>query len=289
MIQTARLPWHIERGAEARECLSTGEFRSLGGAGARLFDVRMDPARALRRDRIRQPIRLAMVLEGRLQVRTGNADGGLCRLEPGELYLLDLRCISQAQWSRLHLLWLVLPDPRTMDVPGTIAACVRVGDTSIAAALHAQMRMLAEHGDALTPRAIGHVCASLLELSLHVRQEIRQAERPPTPASLALQAAQQFLQAHHHVVDLRVDDVARAVGCSRTSLCRLFASQSLTVAGYLRELRLVRCRQTLASSTARVNIAQLAFRHGFADLHAFSRLFKRRFGITPGQARGTSG
>jgi AraC-like DNA-binding protein len=55
--------------------------------------------------------------------------------------------------------------------------------------------------------------------------------------------------------------------------------------GYLRETRLQRCRAALAASPAQANIGRIAYQHGFIDLHAFTRLFKRRFGVTPGQVR----
>ena len=87
----------------------------------------------------------------------------------------------------------------------------------------------------------------------------------------------------HHALDPQ--EVARAMGLSRTVLYRLF-QESGGIALYIREQRLRRCFADLVSQRGRaVQVAEVAWRWGFADAAHFARLFKERFGCTPTEAR----
>jgi AraC family transcriptional regulator len=81
-----------------------------------------------------------------------------------------------------------------------------------------------------------------------------------------------------------LDDIAREVGIHPVYLCRAF-SQHLrcTLGEYIRSLRTLRGWQLLSLDPA--TIAEVATAAGFADESHFSRSFKKRFGITPGQHR----
>lgn len=87
----------------------------------------------------------------------------------------------------------------------------------------------------------------------------------------------------HHA--LGPEEVARALGLSRTALYRLF-QEGGGVALYIREQRLRRCFADLVSERGRgAQVAEIAWRWGFADAAHFTRLFKERFGCTPSEAR----
>ncbi len=82
-----------------------------------------------------------------------------------------------------------------------------------------------------------------------------------------------------------VADVARSASFSTYHYCRLF--QALTgesVMGYARSRRLTQAAMTLANG-ADVRLIDLALDSGFDSQEAFTRAFKRRFGITPGAVR----
>lgn len=284
IIDPQRLPWRLlpaTQETQANTHAHVGQFRSMGRGQIRSFEVHMQAAVAQHPVSTTHPLCLLMVIDGTLRLGNQADDSPLQTAMP---YLLDVRALPRADWSRLHAFWMVLPAQRLPAFAALRSGVQALGDASVGNALQAQIRVLTDQRRGWSRHAMECMHASIVELALHAHRE-RQEQHAPAAGGL-LQMAFNYLQAHYHRADLRVDDVALATGCSRSALCRLFASHSLTVAGYLRELRLTRCRQALAHASTRSNIEQTAFRHGFADLHAFSRLFKRRFGITPGQARG---
>jgi AraC-like DNA-binding protein len=58
------------------------------------------------------------------------------------------------------------------------------------------------------------------------------------------------------------------------------------VAGLIRERRLERCRRDLADpGLAEIPVRAIAFRWGFPDPARFNRVFRREYGIAPGEYR----
>jgi AraC-like DNA-binding protein len=83
---------------------------------------------------------------------------------------------------------------------------------------------------------------------------------------------------------VRVDDVARAFGCSRQTLYRRLKADGVTFAALLDTLR-----RRLALRFVReqgLSVKETAYRLGFSDPAAFSRAFKRWTGTSPREARG---
>jgi AraC family transcriptional regulator len=83
---------------------------------------------------------------------------------------------------------------------------------------------------------------------------------------------------------LALDEIARAVGIHPDRLCHGFREQyGCSVGEYVRRLRVeFACRQLATSDAALVEIALAA---GFADQSHFSKIFKRRMGMTPAAFR----
>jgi AraC-like DNA-binding protein len=80
--------------------------------------------------------------------------------------------------------------------------------------------------------------------------------------------------------------IAAANHISLRYLHKLFEPQSRTVAGFIRERRLERCRRDLADpGLAYVPVRAIALRWGFPDPARLNRLFKDEYGVTPGEYR----
>ncbi len=92
-----------------------------------------------------------------------------------------------------------------------------------------------------------------------------------------------FLEEQFHQMHTR-ESVAALFGISPGHLTRLFREEGKQgFSAYLNALRL-REAQALLSSTA-LPIQQIALQCGFTDPAYFSRLFKKRYGYPPGQAK----
>lgn len=102
-----------------------------------------------------------------------------------------------------------------------------------------------------------------------------------------LLAAKQYMQDHLDDPLLSCEQVAIAAGISSRHLTRLFAREGSAPGRYLQEKRLDRARLLLTSPQGRrMDIAEIAYRHGFSSQAHFARVFKARYGITASEARG---
>ena len=99
-------------------------------------------------------------------------------------------------------------------------------------------------------------------------------------------AASAYIEQHLGEPSLSSSRVARALGCSRSTLYRLFSNHETGVAGYIRDLRLDRARTLIENAPAHIPVADLALQCGIYDTANFSRQFRRRFGIPPSELRG---
>lgn len=85
----------------------------------------------------------------------------------------------------------------------------------------------------------------------------------------------------HLEEELSPQMLARVHGISLRYLHLLFARHDSTVSSWIRERRLQRCREELASPESRQSLTEIAQRWRFCDSAHFSRLFKQRFGMAP--------
>ncbi|MFD5401531.1 helix-turn-helix transcriptional regulator [Streptomyces griseorubiginosus] len=80
--------------------------------------------------------------------------------------------------------------------------------------------------------------------------------------------------------------VAEAICVSARHLSRIFMPIGVSPSRYILEQRLDRARQVLADPGSRhLTIAEVAHRWGFAGQAHFNRVFRDRFGCTPGETR----
>jgi len=65
----------------------------------------------------------------------------------------------------------------------------------------------------------------------------------------------------------------------------VFATQQLAVSGYLRDVRLEHAAALLRTAKGGVSIGNTALACGYADLSAFGKAFRARFGASPTEWR----
>jgi AraC-like DNA-binding protein len=105
---------------------------------------------------------------------------------------------------------------------------------------------------------------------------------PETRQRALLERVHAFIQRHLGDPGLSPGVVAAAHGVSVRSLQRLFRAQDATVAGWIRDRRLDRCRRDLADPLLWDRpIHAVAARWGFTDAAHFSRAFRAAHGIGP--------
>jgi AraC-like DNA-binding protein len=81
--------------------------------------------------------------------------------------------------------------------------------------------------------------------------------------------------------ELTPDLLARQLRVSRRTLQRAFANEGASVAAYIHDQRLEAVRRALDAGRNPPSVAELAAQWQFADGGHLTRLFRRRFGMTP--------
>ena len=89
----------------------------------------------------------------------------------------------------------------------------------------------------------------------------------------------------NHLQDnISIESLSRKVGLSEFSLSKAFRDNfGCSISDYRTSIRMAQAARMLASTT--VSMKRIAFEVGYSHVSNFSIAFKRRFGITPGQAR----
>ena len=86
--------------------------------------------------------------------------------------------------------------------------------------------------------------------------------------------------------DISVDDIANAVGISRSHLYRVFVSNlGQSPIDYLTEYRINEACELIKNTN--LSISQIAVSVGFFDQFYFSRVFKKHTGMSPREYRKT--
>jgi AraC-like DNA-binding protein len=117
-------------------------------------------------------------------------------------------------------------------------------------------------------------------------------DRPPDEPNLSATAAARlelalaYINRHFGSPGLTIEKVAREQNISPRYLQRLIETTGLTFSERMVELRLQRAYALLNDARyAGLRVSDIAARSGFSDIPHFHRLFRKRFGETPGNTR----
>lgn len=271
-----------------------GRVTSLVTATGELHDMQADDfqgcvsTRQIRRD-WSDKLALLYVAGGRILGQYQDEPDSVTA--PGQFLWFDARRPSRLSFRQARFIQLNLPRAGLQDVlaghHAMGALSQAVSGSGLAGLLRAQLHAFGDLVPRLTPQeqtaflqctqdlattVIGTAC---LDLGRSVAQ----------PLNGVLVAAQRFIDANLDACVLDAASIATALGCSRATLYRAFAQQESTVADYVRERRLHQLARLLQRASGQHTIAQLAQRCGLHDAPNLSRMFRRRFGVTPRQYR----
>jgi AraC-like DNA-binding protein len=96
----------------------------------------------------------------------------------------------------------------------------------------------------------------------------------------------QYVIDNLHDPALSIQTVSQILRISPAHIHRLFEGEVQTFSAWLWSCRLLACKQALENyAQAHLTISEVAFRSGFNNSSHFSRAFRAKFGITPGECR----
>lgn len=250
----------------------------------------------LTRDTIRSAVfdelALFLMVKGKGKVRYAYEDSQEMEVGAGGFFLLDGSRPVSLNFSRHSAIQLDLSRsllrsvfPGSMPVPALIHAAL--ANSRLAGSLRDHLQQFPKIATGMAPleqlalldasesfaiTAIGGAFSSAIGMSEHSHAGL-------------LAAAQRYIRRHLTDRGINPATVAAAIGCSRSMLYRLFSESELTVQGYIRELRLQQLLRLLQKEQGNVHIHTLAQRCGLYDVPNVNRVFRRRFGMSPSEAR----
>jgi AraC-like DNA-binding protein len=149
------------------------------------------------------------------------------------------------------------------------------------------LALAARHVDGLSSASAGTVGTQLLDLLAVVLEgagEVGESQETAVQGG-HLRRIERYIRTHLGEADLAPATIAQAGGVSVRYLHRLFRNTDRTVAEHIRELRLEACSEELSKAGADFSLGTLAYKWGFSDQSHFCRVFKARYGMSPGEAR----
>lgn len=271
--------------------LLTGQVGTLD-----VTQVSAPPLQAVRTPRlIRALDPESFKLEVPVRGHTVFAQGDLeAALTPGDSTLLDLSrpCRLVDRGDEHGNVAVTFPHsalPLPHDDVARLTAVPISGRDSLGAAISSLARHMARSLRSEHPPAGDRLATALMDLvvvALAERLDRSPALPPVTHRRALLTSVQTFIDQHLAEPGLCPGVVAAAHHISLRYLYNLFASQHTSVAGWIRERRLHRCRQDLADpALAHCSVSAIAARWGFTDPAHFSRAFRAAYDLAPTEYR----
>jgi AraC-like DNA-binding protein len=271
------------------------EYWLLGG-GMVLSHTSVVPARFVR-DRARSRKNqidhwvLRVLRRGRGQLRHSSFEATTL---PGELVLFSMHETWTVEWGYAE--WVSLCFPRDLDLrlsaglaalgPGLLRG---PGAGLLADLMLALPARLAATSAEQLPTLAGAVNGSVSACLFARGSSLGVLPARDAATESARERVRRVILHNIGSAQLKPRDVARAAGLSRSSLYRLFESDG-GIARYIRQFRLALAHDALCDrAKGSRTISAIAEAHGFPEPSDFSRAFRAVYGMSPREARGTTG
>jgi len=149
------------------------------------------------------------------------------------------------------------------------------------------LALLFEQEDEVDPESAGHLVEVLLNSLVRTVDAIVGTPEPPqTIAERRVEDIQRYINQSFSNVDLNIKMVADNCGISLRYLCHVLKKSDLSFSGLVWDRRIATAEQWLADEKMQHNpISVIAYLAGFKSSAHFSRMFKIRRGIAPGEFR----
>ncbi|CAN5294037.1 hypothetical protein BH10PSE12_BH10PSE12_22560 [soil metagenome] len=155
------------------------------------------------------------------------------------------------------------------------------GDTPLGAMVANFMASLSDNMDRLDDKA----AEAAIEMALHIAgTAINAIDTTAIHARcghLLYDRILAYIDRQLDSMELSPESIARTHDISLRYLQMLFADNGWTVARWIRERRLLHCREELIHFADRKSLTEIAYAWGFSDSAHFSRSFRKRFGVPP--------
>jgi AraC-like DNA-binding protein len=134
---------------------------------------------------------------------------------------------------------------------------------------------------------LGDMALEMIRMAL---LENRRGDAPVSVTEMIRDRIKAYVLRHLHEPDLKIEQIAEAMHCTKRYLHKVFSGQDETLSQFIWRVRLDRCRDDLARpDRAGEAISQIALSWGFNDSGHFSRAFRERFGVSPSAYRAGGG
>ena len=211
------------------------------------------------------------------------------RIRPGDLYLTDYAQPSQVRRLEHRTAGVMLSRQAVRDAVGDVSALagLKFGAVGLAAVLRRHLSTTFDEASVMPSaerlvalKAAVDMTLALMQISSNRAADVEQFD------SGFYRAAQVIIERDCADPDLRPERVASILGCSRASLYRAFARRDESVAAVIWNARMARAWGLLISAEGvGLLVLEIALLSGFRDMPTFTRMFKRRYGMTPSEAR----
>ncbi|MEV6261473.1 helix-turn-helix domain-containing protein [Streptomyces sp. NPDC051784] len=230
----------------------------------------------------------AVLVQGDRTATVGPAE--LIAWDPALPFTLDLSTASGTRIVRLPRRTLLITDGGLLAATGTVVST----EQGIGPVLKALLDILVEGGSPRSDAVASMSAESVANLFCALLAEGAQLSGADggddgDPRGQLLDRIRGHIDDHLADPDLSPGTVARAHHISVRYLHRLFETEGITVARFIKQRRLHRCAQELGRRTASPpTVSSIAQRWGFVNPTHFSRTFRAFHGHTPVQWRALS-